>query len=91
MKFDLGQVVMTRTINDIVAENVQFAKDVANAINRYVKCDWGSMDLEDIDSNDAAVESGDRILASYETCRGKIWIITEADRSYTTVLFPDEY
>ena len=41
--------------------------------------------------NDRALESGDRILSAYETSHGKIWIITEWDRSVTTILFPSEY
>lgn len=59
---------------------------------RHCNKDWGEMDEEDKVLNDAAVENGeDRFFSIYETCKGRIWIITEADRSVTTILFPSEY
>ena len=91
MKFELGYQVMTRRISDTISENVQFAKDVVKAMTQYQQCDWGILCEEDKESNDVAVKEGDRILAAYDTCQGKIWIITEWDRSATTILFPDEY
>jgi hypothetical protein len=90
-KFKLGQLVWTRRINDEIADNEQFAKDVINALTRYKKCDWGDTCEDDKPLNDKAVENNDdRILASYNTCIGEIWIITEWNRGVTTVLFPDE-
>lgn len=53
--------------------------------------DWGNIGVDDWDLNNQALLDGSRIFASYPTCKGDIWIITEADRSATTVLFPDEY
>lgn len=91
-KFTLGQMVVTRAINDVMAENNQFAKDVAKAIEKYIKCDWGTMSEDDANMNDEAVKlNNDRIFASYSTCKGTIWIITEWDRSVTTILFPSDY
>lgn len=91
-KFELGQVVMTRTINETIAQNEQFAIDVVNAMAQYRNCDWGVTCEEDAEMNDNAVEYGDdRIFASYDTCEGNIWIITEWDRSATTILFSQEY
>lgn len=91
-KLKLGQVVMTRTINDTIADDRQFAKDITEALERYRACDWGEMGEEDLESNNAAVESDEgRLFAAYITSRGKVWIITEWDRSYTTILFPSEY
>ena len=49
------------------------------------------MGEEDKAANEQALIEGNRIMGAYQTCKGKIWIITEADRSATTVLFPDEY
>ena len=49
------------------------------------------MEQEDIEANSEALRNGERLFAAYETSEGKIWIITEADRSATTILFPDEY
>ena len=53
--------------------------------------DWGDLRQEDKALNDQAVESGDQVMAKYLTSKGKIWIITEWDRSATTILFPCEY
>ena len=91
-RFELGRTVMTRAVADVTADNEQFAKDVTAALDKYISCDWGTSGEEDWQFNNNAVESGeDRILAAYETCEGKIWIITECDRSYTTILFPSDY
>lgn len=61
-------------------------------IARYVKGDWGEVGSEDWQSNDDALEEGLRLLSSYRTLKDvKIWIITEADRSITTILLSDEY
>ena len=57
-----------------------------------MSADWGDMCRSDRELNDSAVKSGnDRILAAYETCEGKIYIITDRDRSYTTILFAADY
>ena len=59
---------------------------------KYINCDWGDTCKEDVELNDNAVENNnDRILAVYETSQGKIFIITEWDRSYTTIMFSHEY
>jgi hypothetical protein len=91
--FPLGQLVMTRTISDTIADNTQFAQDVTVAFERYKNADWDEGEpLEDRKMNDEAIKSNDdRVFASYPTCKGKIWIITEWDRSVTTILFPEEY
>ena len=91
--FELGQVVMTATINNAIADNEQFAKDIVRAVQMYTQADFSDMEYqEDIDMNYEAIKTGnDRIFATYNTCEGKIYIITEWDRSATTILFPDEY
>ena len=92
MRFELGQVVMTRGIADVMENNEVFKAEVSKAFERYFNCDWGNTCEEDAAMNTEAVENGnDRVLAVYETCEGNIWIITEWDRSVTTILFPDEY
>ncbi len=91
MKFNLGQVVVTRAINNDIAESSKFAREVHTSLMRYASCDWGDTHPEDKPLNDEAVKHGDRILAAYETSQGKIWIITEWDRSATTILYPEEY
>ena len=91
MEFQIGNTYMTRGINEAAAEDSVFAQEVWQSLQRYMLGDWGDMCEADKQSNDEAVETGERILAAYETSRGKIWIITEADRSGTVILFPDEY
>jgi hypothetical protein len=92
MKFNLGQVVMTRGIADTMESNEVFRTEVDKAFEKYTNCDWGDTCEDDATMNTEAVKTGDdRILAVYQTSEGKIWIITEWDRSYTTILFPSEY
>lgn len=91
MKFQLGQVVVTRQINNDIAEDSKFAKEVHKSLARHHSGDWGELSEFDKEVNEEALEWNDRLLSAYETSRGKIWIITEADRSATTVLYPDEY
>ena len=81
---------MTRGINDLVADNEHFAKFVWDSLKKYRTGDWGDLCDEDKRLNDEAIDSGSRILAAYEGMY-KIWVITEHDRSATTILFPDEY
>ena len=90
--FPMGQLVMTRGVNDLVADDEAFAKFITESLNRHVKGDWGELGDEDRAENDLSLKEGFRILSAYEA-KGlpKIWIITEADRSVTTILFPDEY
>jgi hypothetical protein len=59
---------------------------------RHAGGDWGELDREDVRENEYSVAYGFRLLSSYTTAAGeKLWIITEADRSSTTLLLPDEY
>jgi hypothetical protein len=68
------------------------AESVVVAIGRHACCDWGNLDAEDRASNDRALIEGGRLLSSYLDASGtKFWIITEADRSVTTVLLPEDY
>ena len=92
-RFELGQLVMTRGVNDKIAEDSKFAKFVTESLKRHASCDWGDMCQEDKEENNLALKEGDlRIFSAYEDkVLAKIWIITEADRSATTILFPDEY
>ena len=92
-KFPLGRLVMTRGVNDRVADEIEFAKFVLNSLRRHARGDWGDMCHEDKGENELALTKGDlRIFSAYEhTTQPKIWIITEADRSATTILFPQEY
>ena len=64
----------------------------AEFLDRHVIGDWGEVCDEDKQANNEALDQGLRILSAYRTRNGtKLWIITEADRSATTILLPDEY
>ncbi len=87
--FPLGRVVATvgalATIRDAGQNPREF-------IRRHVCGDWGELDSEDKKANDEALEHGLRIFSAYRADdAAKIWVITEADRSATTVLLPEEY
>lgn len=92
MKFNPGKLVMTRGVNDLVADNEEFAKHVHLSLRRHLAGDWGDVCDEDRTANESALRVGERLFSVYQK-EGvpKIWIITEWNRSYTTVLFPEEY
>ena len=91
----MSKLLFTHGVNNEIASNGLFAQFVYDALRRYQRRDWGDMDSEDKRANDATLRDGGRIFAAYKFRRGKneskIWIITESDRSATTVLFPEEY
>jgi len=88
----MGQLVWTRGVNDQVADNTDFAKFVSNCLKRHAAGDWGDLCQEDRAANSQALIHGGRLLSAYEhNGLPKIWVITEWDRSVTTVLFPSEY
>lgn len=94
-KFPLGQVVFTRGAMDALS---QPGTSFMLLLARHASGDWGEVDADDKRMNDDAVRNGDRILSAYPINprkpygdANKIWLITEADRSSTTFLLPDEY
>ena len=93
MGFNLGQVVSTNGVHSLMESDNYFMMFVVDSLRKYIECDWGQTCDEDKVLNDNAVKNGDdRILAVYEKDGlPKIWIITEWDRSATTILFPSEY
>ena len=92
-KFDLGQVVVAKDVDEKMKEDRSFRVFVQVSIDRYVHRDWGQTCDEDVKANNRAIQNGERIRAVYKQPRTDttIWIITEADRSVTTIVFPDEY
>ena len=88
--FNLGQVVMTAGVNNLLAEDIDFAKEVASSLKKYVQGDWGDLCQDDKTLNEEALVHGERIFAKYDI-KPSIYIITERDRSVTTILFPSEY
>lgn len=90
MLFKLGQVVATRGAIRAMQEN---NVDALSLLQRHVNGDWGCVPVEDKLENQRSLENGYRVMSSYPlNDRGeKLWIITEADRSSTCLLLPDEY
>lgn len=93
----MGQIVVTKSINDLMAAEQKFAVEVTVALQRYVVKDWGNLDDEDKQTNEEALNYPDDlyVIGAYETSKGKIWIITnriseKAGDNATTVCFPDE-
>lgn len=66
--------------------------EMDNALQRHNRGDWGDVGSDDWESNDLAVEEGSRLLSVYQsTTQTVFWIITEWDRSLTTILLPSDY
>jgi hypothetical protein len=86
--FSLGQVVATRAVHAHLEAN---HITPSTFLDRHVSGDWGNVAAEDAKTNALAVEHGARIMSSYDIAGRCVWIITEADRRVTTLLFPEEY
>lgn len=87
--FPLGRIVSTpgalRAMQEADDSPLTF-------LQRHVRGDWGEVSPEDRKENSRSVQNGWRILSAYRTAKGvKIWVITEADRSSTAILLPEEY
>jgi len=88
-RFSLGRLVATPG----ALEAMQEADELPTAfIGRHIKGDWGEVCAEDAEENELSLKEGFRVLSAYRTSKGKrLWVITEADRSVTTILLPEEY
>lgn len=88
-KFPLGKLYITATAVSALEESGQSPIDF---LSRHVRGDYGNLCPEDKQLNNLALINGGRILSAFTTLKGaKVWVITEADRSATTVLLPAEY
>jgi hypothetical protein len=86
-RFRLGRLVSTPGAHEKVSNG-----EMILALGRHVTGDWGNVCPEDAEANEWAVHERARLLSAYTTEKGvRFWIITEADRSVTTVLLPEEY
>lgn len=87
--FDLGTLVTTQ---GALMALLRAQQSPLELLERHVGGDWGDLCPEDITENEFALAHGFRLFSSYSTSAGdRIWVITEADRSVTTFLLPDEY
>lgn len=86
-RFSIGQLVATPGALGLAENGI----NLPAYLRRHMGGDWGDLCEEDKLANETAVSSGTRVFSAYETPLGKLWIITEADRSATTFLLPSEY
>ena len=85
--FPLGRIVATPNALENLTQ-----EDIMPVLRRHASGDWGDLDEEDKRANDLALKNGSRLLSAYHAKNGtKFWIITEADRSVTTLLLPEDY
>ncbi len=98
--FPLGRVVATRAVSVAMQSAPEFATFVVESLARHNEGDWGDLDLSDTTANDLALIHRDRLMSVYEIPahaaledmpNASLWIISEGDRSATTVLWPSEY
>ena len=97
--FEFGKLVATRRVWELADANERFNRFAGGCISRYAVNDWGDLHPDDWSLNDESVKMGEgRILASYPLpgdvdveYEDRLWIITEGDRSVTTILFPGDY
>ena len=87
MLFPPGQIVATPGALELAEQGI----DLLAYLNRHLSGDWGDLCQEDKAENNFSLANGFRLLSAYDTPAGSLWIITEADRSATTFLLPDEY
>jgi hypothetical protein len=88
-RFDLGQTVATPGALEALQHS---GLSVSSLLSRHQRGDWGNLDDEDKTENETALRHGYRLFSSYQITETlKIWVITEADRSVTTLLLPEDY
>ncbi len=86
MRFPLGRIVATPGAIETIGHEGCLA-----FLRRHHGGDWGDLDGHDRRANERALRDGERLFSSYATASGKVWVVTEADRSSTCVLLPSEY
>lgn len=94
-KFEHGQIVMTKAVAEEVERSRTFSIFIGDCLIRHLCGDWGDdLTAEDVETNQYALKNGGRLFSAYIFRQEediKVWIITEGDRSVTTILFPSDY
>ena len=86
VRIPLGQVAITANASLRLT-----TEEVLTALRRHASRDWGDLCPEDTLANDTALRQGGRLFSAYGHGQHRFWVITEADRSVTTVLLPEDY
>ena len=86
--FGMGRIVATPGALEMMAVT---ETDTFALLERHASGDWGQVSPEDGRENERGLKHGFRLLSSYPAGEGRVWILTEADRSATTILLPSEY
>jgi hypothetical protein len=84
--FPLGEIVITTNAHTTLPPD-----EIADGLRRHAKGDWGAIPREDAEQNELGLEQGFRLFSAYGEGRHRFWIITESDRSVTTILLPEDY
>lgn len=90
----MTKMYMTKGINDEIADNEQFAKEICDIVERFAAKDWGILCDDDKQMNEDALINGGRIFAAYNTSVKKVYVITDGlktEYEATTILFAEEY
>ena len=90
--FPLGRIVSTRSVFQDMQDNAEFKNHCSECLSKHALGKWGNVSDHDSKENDDALKQNLRLFSVYDSGRWKkIWIITEADRSSTTILYPEDY
>ncbi len=92
--FEMGRVVVTRAVMGKMVADERFAGLVFRSLERHARGDWGNVVDSDKIENELSLDHGERLFSAYEDPEKKhprVWIVTERDRSTTTILFAEEY
>lgn len=89
--FRTGEIFRTCGIDYAVEQDANYLNELISCVEKYLTGNWGDLCDDDKQANEDALKYGERILGAYKTSQGKIYIITERDRSATTILFASEY
>lgn len=87
-RFKLGRILATPAAIEAVD---RASISIVHLLIRHLRGDWGDLSESDRQQNELALTAGGRLLSSYPIAEARLWIITEADRSSTTLLLPEEY
>ena len=87
----MAKLYQTSGIYKAIEDDFRFGNEIDDCLRKYTQMDWGQTCKDDCHINNESVDCGERVVALYRTSKGKVFIITERDRSATTILFASEY